>query len=91
MGVRRDLWLGERDDVAVTAGVGDRLGQLIRRHHALVDRDVGNLMRGVHVDPDDVRMCAQALLDTPGAAVTGECPGGDRERYEPLVSWSLSM
>src|SRR5262249_4693639 len=87
--VRRDLWLRERDGVAITAGGGDRLGQLVRRHHALVDRDVGDLVARMDVDADDVWVLTQTLLDAGGAAFAGERPRGNRERHLPMVSMSV--
>ena len=53
--------------------------------HALVDRDVGDLVLRVDVDANDVRILAQALLDAAGAALAGERPGGDRERHELMA------
>jgi hypothetical protein len=72
MGMRRDLWLRQRDDVAVAAGVGDQLGQIVSRDHTFVDGDVRDFVLSVNVDAGDVRVLAEAVLDAGDAGLASE-------------------
>ena len=75
----RDLRLRERDGVTVAAGRGDRLRQLVRRHHPLMHRDVGDLLFGIDVHTDDAMRLVQGL-----AAVTFPS-AEDRDRVVGLA------
>ena len=70
--------------------MGDQLGELVDRHHSVVDRDVRDFMLRVDVDLDNVRILAEAILDTSDAGFSGERTGRDGERDEPRVAWSVS-
>jgi hypothetical protein len=82
VGVRRAPRIRERDHASVAAGVVDQLAELVSRNRALVDRDVCDLVLGVDVDADDVRIPAEPLLDTLDAAHAGERAALDGERHE---------
>jgi hypothetical protein len=84
VGMGGNLGLRQRHLIALTAGTGDQLGQLLAGDHAFVNLDVSNFVLGVKVDPGHVGIGLELLLDRAAAFPARDAAGRDDQGCEPV-------